>query len=344
MTARYGMHAAGAVRVSADADPRAPRWQRFEALVERLEKGRVSDLTAAEVREMTRLYRAASSDLLEEIRRDPDGQSAEYLRSIVGRGHSVLDRGAGPDVLGAFVRFFVRDFPATVRARLRAILVCTAVFLGGAVFGGWRMASDPGTGEVLLPFGHRYMDASERVADEEKQDAAAAGMKTLVGGPMFAAHLFENNSRVTYLAFGLSVTGGVGTVLLDFANGAYLGAVAVKYVEAGKLLFLVAWIAPHGVLEIPAILLGSAAGLILARALFAPGIVGRRRAMETAGRDALTLLLGATATLLVAGAIEGTISQVHEPALPYVVKIAFAAVVGGAYVSYLALAGRDARA
>jgi len=56
------------------------------------------------------------------------------------------------------------------------------------------------------------------------------------------------------------------------------------------------------------------------------------------------LLLGATATLLVAGAIEGTISQIHEPVLPYVVKVAFAAVVGGAYFAYLLLAGRKAPA
>ena len=32
--------------------------------------------------------------------------------------------------------------------------------------------------------------------------------------------------------------------------------------------------------------------------------------------------------LVLAGVIEGTISQIHEPVLPYAVKLAFAALVG----------------
>jgi uncharacterized membrane protein SpoIIM required for sporulation len=133
------------------------------------------------------------------------------------------------------------------------------------------------------------------------------------------------------------VTGGVGTALVVFANGAFLGAVAAKYLAAGEGLFLTAWIGPHGVLEIPAILLGAGAAFVVVKALFAPGLAGRAQAMHTAGRDALTLLLGATATLVAAGLVEGTVSQMHEPLVPYPAKIAFAAVVGSAYVAYLAL-------
>ena len=45
--------------------------------------------------------------------------------------------------------------------------------------------------------------------------------------------------------------------------------------------------------------------------------------------------------LVLAGVIEGTISQIHEPTLPYAVKLAFAALVATALYYYLLRAGRD---
>jgi uncharacterized membrane protein SpoIIM required for sporulation len=235
------------------------------------------------------------------------------------------------------LRFFARDFPETVRRRIRACLLASLIFVAGFVYGGVAMHLDPGTGEVLLPLGNRGVDPHERVEREESTSTLAMLPAKALGGTTLAGWLFQNNARVTYLEFALSVTGGVGTSLVLFANGAYLGAVSERYVAAGEGLFLVAWIAPHGVLEIPAVLLGAAAAFLIAKALFAPGLAGRRLALHEAGRDALTLLLGATATLVAAGIIEGTVSQLHEPLVPYPAKIAFAAVVGSTFAAYLLL-------
>ncbi len=325
-------------------DPRRVRWERLTKLCERLEHDGASALTPAEAREITQLYRAASSDLLEELRRDPDSAASEYLRALAARAHGLLHRGAPPRLVEAMGRFFAREFPRTLRRRFRALLLALAVFLAGATFGAVEMARDPGAGEVLLVLGNRGIDPRKRVEEAEKASTVATVPLQALGGTTFAAWLFEHNSRVAFLAFALGVTGGVGTVLVLFANGAFLGAVAIRYVMSGEGLFLAGWISPHAVLEIPAILIASAAGLIVGRALFAPGLAGRRRALHTAGRDALALVLGATATLLVAGLIEGTVSQVHAPVLPYEAKIGFAIVVGAAYASYLLFAGSRARA
>ena len=46
--------------------------------------------------------------------------------------------------------------------------------------------------------------------------------------------------------------------------------------------------------------------------------------------------------LVLAGVIEGTISQIHEPTLPYAVKLVFAAVVGSAVYYYLLTRRRSA--
>jgi len=318
-------------------DPRRPGWVRLEGLLDRLERDGARRLTAGEARETTRLYRAASADLLVELRRDADGAAAEYLRTLVGRAHGMLHRGAPPRVLEAVAWFFVSDFPATTRRHVRAVLLAALIFVAGGVYGGVAITLDPAAGEVLLVLGNRGVDPHRRVVDAEKESAKSGAPEEALQGTQLAGWLFQNNTRVTFLEFALAVTGGVGTGLVVFANGAFLGAVAAKYLAAGEGLFLAAWIGPHGVLEIPAVLLGAAAAFIVGKALYAPGLAGRAQALHTAGRDALTLLLGATATLIVAGLIEGTVSQMHEPLVPYPAKIAFAAVVGSAYFAYLAL-------
>lgn len=317
----------------ATTDPRQGRWARLAGLLDRLENRGAGALSPDSARELAGLYRAASSDLLEEVRRDPDSATAEYLRSLVGRGHGLLHRGSPPRIWAAVTRFFARDFPEVVRRRVRALMLAALVFVLGATYGALSMASDPGAGEVLLPFGHRYDHPSVRV---QREEAAAVPLPaTAMVGTTFAAQLMTHNSRVTYLAFALAVTGAVGTLLMIFANGAYLGAVGAYYWGAGEGQFFLAWVGPHGVIEIPAMLLGAAAGIVVARALFAPGLIGRARALEIAGKDALLLLLGATATLVLAGIIEGTFSQIHEPRIAYEAKITFAVVLAGLYGFYL---------
>ncbi len=55
------------------------------------------------------------------------------------------------------------------------------------------------------------------------------------------------------MTVALGMTFGFGTVVLLFYNGVVLGAVAFDYVHGGQSVFLLGWLLPHGVIEIPAI-------------------------------------------------------------------------------------------
>jgi uncharacterized membrane protein SpoIIM required for sporulation len=112
-----------------------------------------------------------------------------------------------------------------------------------------------------------------------------------------------------------------------FYNGAMLGAVALDYVIAGESEFLMAWLSPHGVVEIPAILLAGQAGLILASALIGWGKrISLRQRMRRISNDLLTLIFGVALMLVWAGIIEAFISQYHEPVMPYAFKISLAVI------------------
>ena len=98
--------------------------------------------------------------------------------------------------------------------------------------------------------------------------------RTLLRAPGFAL------TAIFTLALGM--TWGVGTILMLFYNGIMLGGVAVDYIRAGQTKFLLGWLMPHGVIEIPAILIAGQAGLLLALALIG---WGRRTPLKTRLRE-----------------------------------------------------------
>src|SRR6185369_13564196 len=117
------------------------------------------------------------------------------------------------------------------------------------------------------------------------------------------------------------------TLVMLFYNGIMLGAVAVDYVRAHQTKFMLGWLMPHGVIEIPAILIAGQGGLVLGKALIGRGdrapLAARLRAI---GPDLMTLIFGVAVMLIWAGVIESFLSQYHEPVIRYWQKIAFGAV------------------
>ena len=102
-----------------------------------------------------------------------------------------------------------------------------------------------------------------------------------------------HNTKVSIFTLALGMTWGVGTIIMLFYNGVILGAVAVDYIRAGQTKFLLGWLMPHGVMEIPAILIAGQAGLMLALALIGRGSRAplRTRLREISG-DIVTLIFG----------------------------------------------------
>ena len=161
----------------------------------------------------------------------------------------------------------------------------------------------------------------------------------------FAAQLMQNNIRVSVLAMALGMTFGVGTLIVLFYNGVILGAVVVDYVAAGQTTFLLGWLLPHGSVEIPAILVGGQAGLVLARALIGRGDRDSlRQRLRKVGPDLMTLMFGVALMLIWAGLIEAFFSQYHAPVLPYGVKIAFGTIELLLLTFYLSKCGRGKKA
>jgi uncharacterized membrane protein SpoIIM required for sporulation len=161
------------------------------------------------------------------------------------------------------------------------------------------------------------------------------------GKATFSAQLMTNNIRVTILAMATGFLWGVGSLVILFYNGVILGAVAADYIADGQTQFLIAWLLPHGSTEIPSVLFGGQAGFLLASALIGHGDRRTRsERLRDAAPDLVAIVAGAVVLLIWSGFVESYISQYHEPALPYNLKIAFGLTVSAVLWIYLFLGGR----
>ena len=124
-----------------------------------------------------------------------------------------------------------------------------------------------------------------------------------------------NNISVSFLAFALGMTFGLGTTYIMAFNGLLVGTLAALCHMNGLDVAFWSFVLPHGVIELTAIFIAGGGGLLLATALVAPGDLPLKDALIHRGREAGRLICGCVPLLVVAGIIEGFFSPAHIPAV-----------------------------
>ena len=313
-------------------------WTELDDMLNLNERDPYRRMPFDEIKRLHYLYQRASSDLSKISTFSAERAINNYLESLVGRAYAMIHAGRQETMRFSFWRWFWGTFPQTFRRRRRAFFLSFAIMLAGALFGGGAIVLDPDAKAVLMPFAHLQMDPDDRVAQEESAEDTdrLSGRKG-----RFSAFLMTHNTRVSIFVLALGMTWGIGTVLVLYSNGVMLGAVAADYIWADQSLFLAGWLLPHGVVEIPAILLAGQAGLMLAGAM-----IGRKSALPFGARlrevvpDVVTMISGVAIMLVWAGIVEAFFSQYHAPVIPYEVKITFGVVELFLLVAFFRLSGR----
>jgi uncharacterized membrane protein SpoIIM required for sporulation len=310
-------------------EQRRPKWSQLERLLDTTERDGLSKLSLDDARTLSRLYRSTSSDLLWVRARAGAADISGYLNDLVGRAYAITYPGKRVRLV-EMGKFLTLGFPDVMAREWRMFVAAFLLFWGGFGFGWIGMMFDPDAAPYLVPGDHLKLDPEKRADDEAKNKGASTGEQA-----MFTSFLFTHNIQVAFLAFALGLTAGLGTAILMFLNGVMLGSLAWVYTSKGMAGWFWAWILPHGIPEISAIVIAGAAGFVLARALVAPKGLSRRAALKREGKTALQLLLGTLALFVLAGFVEGTISQIHPPRLSVAFKISFALILGSGVYAYL---------
>jgi uncharacterized membrane protein SpoIIM required for sporulation len=318
------------------AETSRPQWQRLERYLTRMESDAAFRASLQQVEEIHELYQHACTDLARVAPFAAEPELKRYLEWLVARAYCQI-YASRPRPVFSFRRWLFETLPQTFRRHIRAFQLSTVLTLLGVLFGAMVLAADPEAKSVLLPFAHLQGTPKERVAVE----MAGKGRELEGAKSRFSAQLITNNTRVAFLSFALGMTAAFGTALVLFYNGVILGAVVYDYIADGQIAFLLGWLLPHGVIEIPALVVAGQAGIVLGHALIGWGTrKSRGQRLREVGPDLATLAGGVVVMLVWAGIVEAFFSQYHEPVVPYALKIAFGVLEGLLLTLFLMRGGR----
>jgi len=279
-------------------------WTRLERLLGRIEREGAGKLDDDDLLAIPVLYRATLSSLSVARATSLDRELLAYLESLCARAYFFV-YGARSTLWQRVGAFFARDWPRAVRGLWRETLVAAALLMLGAVVAFVLVSADPDWFYAFVPksmASGRDPAATTAYLHSTLYDHDHAHRAFL---STFAAFLFTNNAQVAVFCFALGFMFGLPTAYLIVFNGCTLGAVLALFFSRHLGFGIVGWLMIHGVTELFAVILASAAGFKIGWTLAFPGDRSRADAAGAAGRQAATAMFGVLVMLFVAGGLEG---------------------------------------
>jgi len=239
----------------------------------------------------------------------PNRSVRVYLNGLAQRIHLRIQQKQRPK-LDQFLDFWATELPLQVYANRRSFLISFLLFVGAFLIGVLSASQDPSFYSVVL--GQDYVDMTE--------EFIASGDPMAVykqrGAFSMTLGIAANNLYVSFLSFILGIFYAIGTVIVLISNGVMVGAFQYFFIERDLFLesFLTIW--THGTLEISAIIIAGAAGLILGNGIVNPGTYHRLQSIQMAFRQSLKVMLGITPIIVLAAIIESYLTRFTETPMP----------------------------
>jgi uncharacterized membrane protein SpoIIM required for sporulation len=311
---------------------RSPDWQELDALLARASRRGIRSLEPEQVERLGQLYRALGSDLAYAQGRY-DARLVEYLNRSIARAHAYVYAPTAQSGWGRLARFYAVDFPSEFRRSILPIATCAALTIAAAVMAYTVVRAHPDNAYALLPSGFVPAQIKRSLHDSNFAFGTAQA-------PMMSAFIITNNVKVAMIAFAGAATLGALTIYIIAFNGLMLGALGALFANAGFGTDFWVTVAPHGVIELTAIQIAGAAGLLVAGGVLTPGRLRRKDAIAIGARRAAVLFLGVVSMLLVAGTIEGFVSPQRWP---MDARGAVGVITAVLLACYFGFAGRQSR-
>ena len=281
---------------------RRPHWDRLSSLLAQSGTGGLGHLSRAELQELALLYRQVAADL-SVLRHDPTaGSYAQYVNQLLARAHHIIYSGRKTNLLTLF-RFLRDEYPAIFQQQIGFVLASVLVSVAWGVVGAAVTSARP---EFM-----RHFVGPEMIATMERHEMWT---KAIVGiEPRASSWIMTNNLSVSFATFAGGIVFGLGTFWSLFQNGMLLGVVGAACHQYGMSLLLWSFVAAHGSLELPSIIIAGGAGFRLGHAMLFPGALRWKDSVAQGGIEATRLVAGIIPMLFVAGCLEGFFSPSHAP-------------------------------
>jgi uncharacterized membrane protein SpoIIM required for sporulation len=281
---------------------RRPHWDRLQALLGQADSTGLGRLSRAELQELALLYRQVAADL-SVLRQDATARTySTHVNQLLARAHHIIYSGRKTSIAGLF-RFLRDEYPRIFQRNLRYVAASLIISLACGALGLILTTTSP-------EFMRHYL-GPRMIATMERHEMWTHSIVSVA--PMETSAIMTNNLSVSFMTFAGGITFGLFTLFSLFNNGMLLGVIGAACHHYGMSLSLWSFVAAHGSLELPSIIIAGAAGLRLGHSMLFPAGYRWKDSVARGGIEATRLVSGIIPLLVIAGCLEGFFSPSQAP-------------------------------
>lgn len=312
-------------------------WTALEEILDSLESGRNGPKQSPEtIRRLPSLYRDVCQHLALAQSRCYSTALIEKLHYLALRAHHQLYKREFR-IGKRMLEFMVSDFPVTLRNHHRLFWLAFILFFGPGILFGAITYVNPDMIYVVVDDSSVAQMEYMYNPDADHQPGRQEGMENASRVSMFGFYVY-NNTGIGFRTFAGGILAGLGTLFFLVLNGLVIGGIAGYLTGLGYVETFWGFVIGHGAFELVAIVISGMAGLLLGKAIIAPGNMRRIEALKSNARQAVILISGAAGMFFTAALIEAFWSP-----LPISATIKFIAgtLLWLLVFSYLVFTGRN---
>ncbi|RVU01923.1 stage II sporulation protein M [Mucilaginibacter limnophilus] len=235
----------------------------------------------------------------------PNSNTTRYLNGLASRFHQSIYKNK-KEKTNRFITFWKLELPLIFFKYRKQLLYAFAFFLVFCLMGMLSAMYDDSFVRLIL--GNNYVNmTNDNIAKGDPFGVYKQGSEF----KMFM-RIAINNIYAELMAFAMGIFLSVGTLYQLMQNGIMLGSFQYYFFSKGLGVqsVLVIWI--HGTLEISALVIAGAAGLILGNSILFPKTYSRMESLKKGGKDGMKIAIGIVPIFLVAAFFEGFVTRHTE--------------------------------
>lgn len=294
------------------------KWEEFEKQLKHRKSLAADDLSY--------IYVHLTEDLAFAKARYQNSQVYQYLNQLTLKAHNLLYRNK-PQERSKFLRFWTNDVPKELNRAYPYIGYAFLIMMTGVSIG-WLSAANDET-FIRLILGDSYVDMT---LENIKKGNPMAVYESMGEASMFF-RITANNIRVSFLAFAAGLLFSFGTGYILLSNGIMLGAFHYLFFREGVFSENIITIWVHGTLEISAIVIAGAAGLVMGNSILFPGTYPRAYSFRKGAKRGVKIVISLVPFFIIAGFIESFITRHTE--WPLSVKVLLISISAAVVIFYL---------
>ncbi len=266
---------------------------------------RIQHLPATDADEMAKDFTQLVDDLAYAKTFYPYSKVTQYINGQASRIYLSIYKNRKEES-NRLITFWKYDLPLTIRKHHRVIFFCFIFFVIFFAIGFFTSMEDEYIARSI--FGDSYVEKTLENIENDNPFGIYESGNPILGW----LGIMINNIRYSLIVFVAGLFCGIPSLYLLGETGVMVGVFDQFFAARGfgVQFFLVVFV--HGTLELTAIIIAGAAGVILGKSFLFPGTIKRLQSFKQGAKDGVKIMIGLMPVFALAAFFEGFITRLHN--------------------------------